>query len=165
MANPQVQFALPAVQGDPAVQPIPPRDIIDQVLEWIGFDAAGNVGPANRAAIIDESFETFEELAGNSSKDIESLAYSFNKRTLAQGKFTFGLRLTKRIKSMIRWVLDFHRCSETPTIDGLDRESFLAALEEASRRDDIRVQEADQADIISKQAEPGKFKDERKWND
>jgi len=42
---------------------------------------------------------------------------------------------------------------------------FLAVLEVVSRREEIRVQEAEQTDIISKQAEPGKFKDERKWND
>ena len=42
---------------------------------------------------------------------------------------------------------------------------FLEVLETASRRDQIQTQESDQADIISKQAGPGKLKDERKWND
>ena len=42
---------------------------------------------------------------------------------------------------------------------------FLEVLGTASRQDQIRTQESDQADIISKQAEPGKLKDERKRND
>ena len=42
---------------------------------------------------------------------------------------------------------------------------FLDVLETAYRQDLIRTQESDQAEIISKQAEPSKLKDERKWID
>ena len=62
------------------------REPIDEALEWIGFNTK-----AGREAIIEEGFESFEELAGNTSKDIESLAYSFSKRTIADGRITFGL--------------------------------------------------------------------------
>ena len=78
------------------------REPIDETLEWIGFNTK-----SGRDAIIEEGFESFEELAGNTSKDIESLAYSFSKRTIAYGRITFGLQRTKRIKAMICWALDF----------------------------------------------------------
>ena len=87
------------------------REPIDEALEWIGFNTK-----AGCEAIIEEGFESFEELTGNTSKDIESLAYSFAKRTIADGRITFGLLRTKRIKAMICWALDFDRCSETATI-------------------------------------------------
>ena len=45
------------------------REPIDEALEWIGFNTK-----AGREAIIEEGFESFEELAGNTSKYIESLA-------------------------------------------------------------------------------------------
>ena len=78
---------------------------------------------------------------------------------------TFGLRRTKSIKAIICWELHFDRCSETATIEGLNQMGFLEVLETASRQDLIWTQELDQVFIISKQAEPGKIKDKRKWND
>ena len=47
----------------------------------------------------------------------------------------------------------------------MDQGSYLTSLETAINREDIRTQDSDQASIISKQAEPGKFKDERKWSE
>ena len=43
--------------------------------------------------------------------------------------------------------------------------TLLQALETVSSREDIRTQESYQDDIIRKQTEPRKFKDNRKWND
>ena len=62
------------------------QEPINKALGWIGFDTE-----ASREAIIEEGFESFEELAGNSSKDIESLAYSFAKKTVTDGMITFNL--------------------------------------------------------------------------
>ena len=61
--------------------------------------------------------------------------------------------------------MDFQRCSEQPIITTLNQLEPLQKLETASSREGIRTQESDQADIIRNQDEPGKFKDERKWND
>ena len=43
--------------------------------------------------------------------------------------------------------------------------TFPQALETVSSREDIKSQESDQADIMSKQSESRNFKDKRKWND
>ena len=47
----------------------------------------------------------------------------------------------------------------------MDQGSYLTSLENSIKREDIRTQEPDQAAIISKQSEPGKFKDERNWSE
>ena len=91
------------------------REPIGETLEWIGFDTG-----AGHEAIIEEGFKSFEEISGNSSKDIESLAYSFTKRTVSDERITFGLQRTKRIKAMIWWALEFDWCSKTATIEGLN---------------------------------------------
>ena len=65
---------------------------------------------------------------------------------------------------MMYWLMYFQRFSEKPTIEPLNQLTFPQAIETASIREDIRTQESNQDDIIRNQAEPGKFKDERKWN-
>jgi len=104
MAFIQQAAALPPASV--AVASVAPHEPINLLLEWI--------------AIILEGFNSFDELAGNSVKDIESLVYSFYKRTVNAGRITFGLCQTKRINSMIYWALNFQRGSEEPTIEGLD---------------------------------------------
>ena len=105
------------------------------------------------------------ELARNTTRDIADLLSSFAKRTVADGRINFGIRRTRRIKTMLYWALGFQRRSEITTIAGMDQVPYLALLETAIKREDIRTQESDQAAIISKQDEPGKFKDERKWSE
>ena len=78
------------------------QEPIKEAFKWIGFNIE-----AVCEAIIEEGFESFKELAENSSKDIESLAYSFAKRTVADERITFGLQRTNRIKAMVSWALDF----------------------------------------------------------
>ena len=78
------------------------QEPIYKALEWIGFNTE-----SGREAIIGEGFEYFKELAVNISKDIESLSYSFAKRTVADERITFGLQRTNRIKAMVSWALDF----------------------------------------------------------
>ena len=132
---------------------------MDQALEWIVFNLE-----AHRRSIIEEGFDNFFDLSSNSIKDISDLAYKFIKRTVAGGRITFRLRQTKPIEAMMHWLMGFQRCSEQPTIAPLNQLTFLQALETASSWEDIITQESEQADIISKLADPGKFKDERKCN-
>ena len=142
------------VGGDP-----PPLPVMDQILLWVGFD---NV--ATRARLQEEGFETFEDLYQMKEKDIRDLADSYNRRTIADGRAIFGLRRVRYLIGLIHCVQDFQRVGEEPTIDGFDGAAqFRAALDEAYERADVRKIEKDQADTVSKAADPGKFKDERKW--
>ena len=74
-------------------------------------------------------------------KDISDLEYSYSKRTAADGRLIFGLQKTKCLKSMIHWVQDFARVSQTPNIDDLDEASFRSALGVAAQSSTIRKQE------------------------
>jgi hypothetical protein len=66
---------------------------------------------------------------------------------------------------MIHWVQDFTRIGEVSSIDEFDGDpdAFRAALDVVSDRADVRCIEKEQSNTVSKAADPGKFKDERKW--
>ena len=65
---------------------------------------------------------------------------------------------------MMHWVQDFYRCSKQPTIDDfVTANNFKQALSTAAQRASLRKVDTDQVDTISKVADPGKLKDERKW--
>ena len=135
-----------------------PRPEMDLALEWVGFGVQNN-----RTAIMDEAFTDFNDIVEFNEKDIKDLAESFSKRTANDGRIIFGVRRIKRLKSMIHWALDFKRCSEEPSLDGLNAALFLEQLTIASTREEIRQSLMDQSDIVSKEASPGKLKDEKKW--
>ena len=88
---------------------------IDQALEWIGFNQG-----AQRDAILEEGFNELTDLFDIKEKDIETMAASFAKRTINDGRIVFGLRRIKLMKSLVHWAQDFRRCSEEPTIEGMD---------------------------------------------
>ena len=135
-----------------------PREDIDSILGWIGFDEEGE-----RESIMDEAFEDWEDLYSLRSGDISDLAKSFAKRDPNE-RIVFGLKRTKRLKNLVLWVQDFYRCGEdNPTIEDLDEASFLAALTTTSERYDVRQSLIDQADSSGREASPGKFKNEKKW--
>jgi hypothetical protein len=97
-------------------------------------------------------------------KDIRDLAESYGRRAQGGGRFIFGIRRTRYLLGMIHWVQDFGRIGETPSLDGFDNsETFREALDIASDRAEVRKVEKEQSDTVSKAADPGKFKDERKW--
>ena len=60
---------------------------------------------------------------------------------------------------------DFAHVSGTPSLAdfGDDQVAFRLELDVASNRADVRKIEKDQSDTVSKAADSGKFKDERKW--
>jgi hypothetical protein len=132
---------------------------IDLALQWIGFD---NV--ATRDRLRDEGFSTFDDLKSMKEKDIWDLAESYGRRTQGDGRFIFGIRRTRYLLGMIHWVQDFGRVGETPSLIGFDNpEAFREALDIASDRAEVRKVEKEQSDTVSKAADPGRFKDERKW--
>ena len=105
---------------------------MEQTLTWIGFNT---IASRDTLQIDIEQFEDMLELA---KKVILDLEYSYSKRTAADGRLIFGLQKTKRLKSMIHWVQDFARVSETPNIDKLYEASFRAALGVAAQRSTIQ---------------------------
>jgi hypothetical protein len=133
--------------------------MMDTALLWIGFDQE-----VTRERLRAEGFDTFDDLNGMKEKDIRDLVDSFTRCTVADGRTIFGLKRTRHLIGLIHWVQDFARVGETPSLDGIeDAVSFRAVLDIASYRADVRRVEKDQSDTVSKAADPGKFKNERKW--
>ena len=150
--NPQI--GVPGV-GDPPIV-----NGMETALTWIGFD---NAATRNRIQV--EGFAEFSDLMTMNEKDVRDLAESYCRHTAADGCFIFGVCRIKYLISMINWVQDFARVNENPSLDEFagDGPSYCAALETALRRADVRKIEKDQSDTVSKAADPGKFKDEKKW--
>ena len=124
-------------------------DEMDLALGYIGFD---NINVRDR--LRNEGLQDFSDL------NIRDIAESFTKRTIGDGRFLFGIWRTRLLIGMIHWVQDFSQVGETPSMNnylghpGLFRDALSA---------DLRKIEHDQSDTVSKAADPGKFKDERKW--
>ena len=94
------------------------------------------------------------------------MAEEFSKRTVVQGRISFGLRCIKLLLGVMHWVQDQDRCYRMASIDGIqDADEFQGILDVAIQRAALRKVEDDQVETISKVADPGKFKDERKWPD
>lgn len=140
--------------------PPPNGDTMNLALTWIGFD---NEATRNRIQV--EGFGSFDDLKSMKEKDIRDLAESYGRRTAADGRFIFGIRRIRYLIGMVHWVQDFTRVGESPSLDefGEDGAAFCAALEIAVNRAEVRMIEKDQSDTVSKAADPGKFKDEKKW--
>ena len=86
---------------------VDPCIIVDQCLEWISFGI-----PNQRASISTEAgFNSLDDLNDIEEKDIRDMADSFQKRTIAN-RINFGMRHTKWLIAMMRWVQDFYRCSK-----------------------------------------------------
>jgi hypothetical protein len=77
--------------------------------------------------------------------DITELQELYAKRAQNAGRMYFGLQHTKQVKAMLHWVQDIARLSKVPTLEGLNQESFKAAILVAAQRADIRKKEAKDA--------------------
>ena len=133
---------------------------IKQILHWIGFTT-----DAQKNAIYGDAISSFLDLNGLTSEDIDSLARNFASRTVADGRIHVGIRRVKRLKSLIHWVQDFRRISKVPTIVSTNSTVFLAALDTASQRAQVRKQHHDDSDVLVKDASPGPLKSEKDWQD
>ena len=102
--------------------PIAPVPEVRQALRWIGF----NENPSQ--AIENDLGSSFHEIAALGKEDIKMSQKTFANLTVAGGRLVYGTRRTKYLLDMIDWTQDFKRIGKEPTIDGLDRESFLEAL-------------------------------------
>ena len=146
----------------PVIEVVDPPVIneMDLALTWIGFD-----NEATRDRIQVEGFASFDDLKSMKEKDVRDLAESYGRRTVVDGRFIFGVRRIRYLIGMLHWVQDFVRLGDTPSLEefGDDGAAFCVALETAFNRDDVRKIEKEQSDTVSKAADPGKFKDEKKW--
>ena len=135
---------------------------VDQCLQWIGFT---NV--QHRNSIIDEGgFNCLNEFFDVTETDIRDMTESFSKRSPAANRINFGIRRIKWLIAMMHWCQDHQRCSEEPNIAGFaNADAFKEALQVSAQRALLRKNDSDQVDTISKVADPGKFKDEKKWPD
>ena len=114
------------------------------ILTWIGFTSA-----LSRARIAEESFNDYTDIEQMKEKDVTEVSDSFQKRTSSQ-KIIFGQRKIKKLQALIHWVKDFRRCNSSPSIVGLDRASFLAALDTAARREEIRKVQIENSKSVSR---------------
>jgi hypothetical protein len=87
------------------------------------------------------------------------MAEEFSKRTVAQGRITFGLGRTKKLTGLMHWVQDCFRTNDYPYYLTFNDEQ----LAEAQSRALVRKADIDLVDTNTKAADPGKFKEERKW--
>ena len=135
---------------------------LHQALVWIGFGDQGN----RDTICLEAGLLSFEDFVGLTEKDIWDMAEEFSKRTVVQGTISFGLRRIKLLLGVMHWVQDQDRCYRMASINDVqDADEFQGILNVAIERAALRKVEDDQVKTISKAANPGKFKDERKWPD
>ena len=135
---------------------------LNQALVWIGFGDQGNRDTICQAA----GLLSFEDFVGLTEKDIRDMAEEFSKRTVAQGRISFGLRRIKLLLGVMHWVQGQDRRYRMASINDIqDADEFRGILDMAIQRAALRKVEDDQVETVSKAADPGKFKDERKWPD
>ena len=132
-------------------------------FELVGMDSILNeIGFANeeeRLAIMEAGIGNFEDFRYLVEKDIRDMADEFGKRTVANGRVVFGLGRTKKLTGVMHWVQDCFRSSDVPNHNNFDEAALYQALSLAQvRKSDIEL-----VTTNSKAADPGKFKDERKW--
>jgi hypothetical protein len=131
--------------------------------ELVGMDSILNdIGFANedeRLTIMEASLSNFKDFRYLVKKDIREMADKFGKRTAANGRVVFGLGRTKKLTGVMHWVQDCFRASDVPDHNNFDEAALYQALSLAQvRKSDIEL-----VTTNSKAADPGKFKDERRW--
>jgi hypothetical protein len=133
---------------------------MDTILQWVGFD---NVATRNR--LREEGISSFEAIRNLDEKAVTQIEDSFGRRSVADGRAIFGAGRTGLLIGLVHWVLDQDRLSKKPSLDEFQGDAvlFRAALTASAKRDKVRKVEKDQSDTMSKAANPGKFKDEKKW--
>ena len=136
------------------------EDSVSQILHWIGFTI-----DAQREAIQDDAIAKFDDIKVLTEKDVTQLATDFASRTAANGRMSIGARRSKRLKALLHWVQDFYRVSEEPSIVGLTKSTFLADLDAALSRAEVRQTLKSNSDTSSKVADPGPLKSELEWRE
>ena len=88
------------------------------------------------------------------------MADEFGKRTVANGRIVIGLARTKKLTGIMHWIVqDCYRADHVPSRETFNNEVLFEALSLAQ----IRKSDVELVVTNTKAADPGKFKDERKW--
>ena len=107
-------------------------DQIRQILTWIGFTIK-----AEKNTIVDDAMASYDDLLCLNTKDVTALSADFSQRSVANGKIVFGSCRTKKLQSVLYWVKDFRKISETPTIGTLMENVFSVELTKARHREEV----------------------------
>jgi hypothetical protein len=157
MANvgPNPNVIAPAA-GAPLIVPAvgAPLEGVDYLLDVVGFH-----DPAERMRLMEAGLANYEDFRYLVKNDIRDMAEEFSKRTVANGRMTFGLGCTKKLTGLMHWIQDCFRCNDYPDHTDFDED----ALAEAQSCAQIRKSDLELVNTNTKAANPGKFKDERKW--
>ena len=150
----------PPVGNVPPPPPAPVMHEMNLALLHIGFANSGV-----RTRLREEGLDSLNDLRLLTEKDIRNVAETFGRRTANDGQFIFGIRRTRLLIGLVHWVQDFAQVGKNPNMTAFinDPAAFCDALDIALDRARVRKIELDQSDTVSKAADPGKFKDERKW--
>ena len=115
------------VIGDVKVTtPITVGDYIKQILRWIEFTTE-----EQRNRMFNYSIDSFSDIRMFTGKDISDLSTNFSGRSQANGKINFGMRITKRTKSLLHQVQDFYCISGDSTIFDTNKVMFIQQLDTA----------------------------------
>ena len=132
-----------------------PLEGMDFLLNAIGFNIA-----EQRQRIMEAGLADYEDFRYLVDKDIRDMAEEFGKRSQLNGRIIFGgLGRTKKLTGVMHWIQDCHRTSDIPDHNNFNEQ----ALVEAQSRALVHKSDIDLVDTNTKAADPGKFKDERKW--
>ena len=94
------------------------------------------------------------------------MVYGYKKHTQAQGCIPFGLRRIKLLIGVMHCVPDQDRCYRNASTGNIaDANKFREIIDISIQRAALRKVEDDEVDMISKAADPRKFKEKRKWPD
>jgi hypothetical protein len=152
---------------DPAAVAEPPQAVpatqANVPLVGIAFllDAIGFHNPVDRLHLAEAGLATYDDFHHLVDKDIRDMAEEFSKRTVLNGRITFGLGRVKKLTGLLHWIQDCFRTDDTPDHTLFDDD----ALAEAQSRAHVRKSDLELVDTNAKAADPGKFKDERKWHE
>jgi hypothetical protein len=127
---------------------------VAHVLHVIGFNLA-----TDRQSIMEAGLAQFEDFRYLVEKDLRDMADEFGKRTQMAGKIVFGLGRTKKLVGVMHWIQDCFRANDVPNHEHFDEDILFEALSLAQ----IRKSDVELVTTNTKAADPGKFKDERKW--
>ena len=75
---------------------------IHDILTWIGFTTI-----AQWNVITNDVFPTFDDILSLKDKDIKELNEALVRRSATNGRIHFGIRRTKKLKSMLHWFQEF----------------------------------------------------------
>jgi hypothetical protein len=89
------------------------------------FDVVGFHNLAERLRIIEAGLIDYEDVRYLVDKDIRDMAEEFAKRSIAQGRITFGLGHIKKLTGLMHWMQDCFHTSDDPN-DMIVNEEALA---------------------------------------